>query len=260
MSGGDVSEDDGQARPYEGLAPIYDYVMRHVDYDHWANHVVSLLRRHDGDAPHLLELACGTGNLAVSLARQGYAVTGFDLSQDMIRVAREKAAGAKAPLAFDVRDIRALTSDEPLGPFPAALCLYDSLNYMLSLEEVAEALDQVHDVLEPGALFIFDVCTERNSMHHFRDVRDIEHGPGFTYTRHSFYDADEGLQFNAFDIRLEDGRRRQEKHVQRIYRHDDLVACVEASPFELVEALDGFTLRPGSERSDRVHFILRRPA
>jgi hypothetical protein len=38
-----------------------------------------------------------------------------------------------------------------------------------------------------------------------------------------------------------------------------LVGCVRASRFVLLEALDGFSLRPGSERSDRVHFVLRRP-
>ena len=251
-----TSPESVPVRPYEGLAPIYDYVMRHVDYVHWAQHVQSLLRRHDGDADHVLELACGTGNAACALASLGYVVSGYDASEEMIAVAREKAE-SRQDLQFEVRDLRDLGG---VGDFEAAICLYDSLNYLLSLADVGLALTQVYDVLAPGALFIFDVCTERNSMQHFHDVRDTEQGPGFTYSRHSYYDADEGLQFNRFDIRLENGSRRQESHVQRIYPHDDLVACIGASPFELLEALDGFTRRPGSERSDRIHFVLRRPA
>lgn len=245
-----------KSQPYEGLAAIYDHVMRHVDYAHWANHVISLLQRHDSAPAHLVELACGTGTIACRLARQGYRVDGLDASAEMIAVARGKVEDA-TQVRFDVRDVRDL---QGVGPFDGALCLYDSLNYLLSVDDVDDALGQVYDVLRPGALFIFDVCTERNSVSHFADVRDTEQGPGYHYTRHSYYDEDERLQFNAFDIHYEDGTRRREKHVQRIHPHDVWVDRCQSSPFDLVEALDGFTLRPGSERSDRVHFILRRPS
>jgi SAM-dependent methyltransferase len=251
-----TSPEMAKARPYEGLAAIYDHVMRHVDYVHWAQHVQSLLRRHSGDVDHVLELACGTGNVAAALAKLGYSVSGYDASTEMIAVAQSKAPAFEGKLDFGVRDLRDLSD---VGSYDGAICLYDSFNYLLELSDVSLALDQVYDVLTPGGVFIFDVCTERNSVQHFRDVRDTEQGPGFNYSRHSYYDADEHLQFNRFEIRLEDGSSRQESHVQRIYPHDKLVGCVRASRFVLLEALDGFSLRPGSERSDRVHFVLRRP-
>lgn len=242
-------------RPYESLAPIYDFVMRHVDYGHWAGHVHALLRRHACAPDSLVELACGTGNATFALADLGYDVAGYDASREMVSVARQKAVRRGRDLRFGVRDLRNLAG---IGVYGAAACLYDSVNYLLTLDHVAEALAQVHDVLAPGGIFIFDVCTERNSMQHFRDVRDAEQGPGFLYTRHSYYDAAERLQYNAFDIRRDDGSRRQETHVQRIYPLDELAARLRASRFELLEALDGFSLRPGSDGSDRVHFVLRR--
>ncbi len=253
----DADADAVKAEPYEGLAPIYDHVMRHVDYGHWARYVQSLLRRHNADTEHLLELACGTGNVACALGKLGYCVTGFDISQEMVEEARKKTAPPPAALHFDVRDLRDLRG---IGSFDGAICLYDSFNYLLTLSDFDRALDQVYYVLTSDAVFIFDVCTEQNSVRHFSDVRDTEQGPGFLYTRHSYYDADERLQFNKFDIRLEDGSRRQESHVQRIYPHEDLLARINASRFDLLEALDGFSLRPGSERSDRIHFVLRRQA
>ena len=36
--------------PYQGLAPIYDYVMRHVDYDEWAGFIRDVFARHDPEA------------------------------------------------------------------------------------------------------------------------------------------------------------------------------------------------------------------
>lgn len=245
-----------QGRPYEALASIYDYVMRHVDYVHWANYVGSLLRRHACEPACLLELACGTGNAALAFADAGYQVAGYDASEDMVRVARDKAARQGRDLHFGVRDLRNLSD---IGPYEAAVCLYDSFNYLLTPDHVAQALAQVHGVLADNGIFIFDVCTEQNSVQHFNDVHDSEEGPGFVYARHSYYIADERLQYNAFDIRFEDGTHLQETHVQRIYRCAELIAAIEVSPLELVEAFDGFSLRPGSDRSDRVHFVLRRP-
>lgn len=244
-----------ERRPYEGLAPIYDFVMRHVDYTAWANYVASLLRRHDCGPARLLELACGTGNASFALAKAGYRLTGYDASREMIRIAREKAARQDRDLRFGVRDLRDLSG---VGVHGAAVCLYDSLNYLTSLDQVRQALHQVHGVLSGGAFFIFDVCTEQNSLRHFRDVRNAEQGTGFSYSRHSHYDAGERLQHNDFDIRFDDGSRVRETHVQRIYDCADLAAVVEAGPFELVELLDGFSLRPGSDLCDRVHFVLRR--
>ena len=244
-----------ERRPYEGLAPIYDYVMRHVDYPAWAEYVASLLRRHRCQPGRLLELACGTGNASFALARKGYRLTGYDASEAMVRVAREKASRQRRDLRFGVRDLRDLSG---VGAHGAAVCLYDSLNYLVSLDQVREALTQVHGVLHEGGLFIFDVCTEQNSLRHFRDVRSAEQGRGFSYSRHSHYAADERLQHNDFDIRFDDGSRLRETHVQRIYECGELTAAVDASPFELVECLDGFSLLPGSDRCDRVHFVLRR--
>ena len=63
---------------YDGLAAIYDYVMRHVDYVAWANYIHSLLQRHGHHVHRLVELACGTGNATFELQRLGYDIAGYD--------------------------------------------------------------------------------------------------------------------------------------------------------------------------------------
>ncbi|MFH1571554.1 MAG: class I SAM-dependent methyltransferase [Gemmatimonadota bacterium] len=244
--------------PYDGLAAIYDYVMRHVDYVEWAGYVRSLLELHGRGVRRLAELACGTGNAALELHRLGYEVAGSDGSPAMVRMARSKAAALTRDITFDVRDLRDLGD---LGPVDAAVCLYDSFNYLLDQSDVDAALAEVGRVLIDGGLFIFDVCTEQNSLRYFRDVRDAETGPGFVYSRHSYYDREHRLQFNAFEIRFDEGELQvRETHSQHIYRCEELMARIDASSLELLAAYDGFTLRPGSEQSDRVHFVLRRPA
>ena len=250
-----MADDSVRQKPYQGLAPIYDYVMRHVDYGEWANYVHSLLERWAPDAHCVADLACGTGNISLELRERDYEVTGVDRSADMLQVAHGKAAGDPG-VEFVERDLRALVG---LGPFDAAVCIYDSFNYLLEPEELDATLAGVLSILRPGGLFVFDICTERNSLRYFRDMRDGEQGPGFSYERHSVYEPMTRLQSNHFRICFDEGDELAESHVQHIYPVAEVAARVEDSDFDLLDALDGFTFSRGTEDSDRIHFVLRAP-
>ena len=114
--------------------------------------------------------------------------------------------------------------------------------------------------MQPGGLFVFDICTERNSLRYFRNMRDSGQGPGFSYERHSIYDPAKRLQSNHFRIRCDGSDvALEETHVQRIYPVVAIADCIEASAWELLALFDGFTFDEGTEESDRVHFVLRAP-
>lgn len=241
--------------PYQGLAPIYDYVMAHVDYGAWAAYIQALFARFAPDAIRVADLACGTGNASFALHRLGYEVTGVDRSEAMLRVAREKATGTD--VEFVQRDLCQLAG---LGPFDAATCLYDSINYLLAPSDLDAALRGVQAIVQPGGLFVFDICTERNSLRYFRNMRHRERGPGFSYERRSMYDPDRRLQSNHFRIRRDGSDiALEEIHVQCIYPVAAVAAHVEASAWKLLAIFDGFTFDKGTEESDRVHFVLRAP-
>ena len=248
------------AEPYEGLAEIYDFIMRHVNYHLWARYVLDIFQRYRFTPHTILDLACGTGNLALELFRQGHKVSGADGSPAMLKVARRKAQAEQADIAFWET---ALPVVKASGYFDAVLCLYDSINYLLNLEEIRQMLDNVYAIINPDVghgtrgLFIFDICTEFNSMNYFRDLTESERGKGFSYVRHSMYYPQERLQTNEFEIKFRSRGTVVEKHTQRIYALQEMLDTIDASPFELLGAYSGFTFRKATRRAERIHFVLR---
>jgi SAM-dependent methyltransferase len=238
--------------PYGRLAEIYDYVMRHVDYRAWADYVEGAFARHGVNPVRVLDLACGTGTMALSLSLRGYEMTGVDASEEMLEVARRKAAAAGRAIPFHAADLRSV---EGLPAFDAVLCLYDSMNYMMSPDEMARAFAHIRPLVGPGGIFVFDVCTEANSIRYFRDMTEREAGDGFAYVRRSHYQ--DGIQTNDFTIRFHDsGESIREIHRQRIYPVRTVVDAFAGTGFDLLGAYDGFTFNTASEESDRVHFVL----
>ena len=239
--------------PYSRLAEIYDHVMRHVDYVHWASYVESLFDRHDASPDTVLDLACGTGSLAIELHRRGYGASGADGCLEMMEEGCRKVSALDYPITFYHRNLLDL---HDLPTYDAVLCLYDSINYMMTLEDMAQAFEMIGNVVKPGGIVIFDACTESNSLQHFNDMKEKDAGDGFSYVRHSYFK--DGIQYNKFDIHFEaDDTSAQEVHQQRIYPLSDIRSVLESSRFEIEAAYSGFGYASPNELSDRVHFVLR---
>jgi len=154
--------------PYDQLAALYDYVMRHVDYVEWADYIEQLFRWCGANPHKITEAACGTGVLALILADRGYSVSGYDLSDAMISVAKKRAGAGDVNLPqFAVADMRNL----PQGEADVVLCMYDSINYCKDTGELAATFRSFRRAVRANGIAIFDVTTEANSLRYFRDYR-----------------------------------------------------------------------------------------
>ncbi|MGA2506731.1 MAG: class I SAM-dependent methyltransferase, partial [Chitinispirillaceae bacterium] len=145
---------------YDALAPIYDRIMSHVDYDEW----VRLIERVSGkflevQRPSIFELGGGSGVLAELLMRRGFRYFGSDRSFSMCRLAHLRHA------PFTCADALAIPLKKP---FDLVVFLYDGINYLQTLEDYALLFSEAARCLLPGGLFLFDITTEANSLNHFR--------------------------------------------------------------------------------------------
>ncbi|REL33646.1 class I SAM-dependent methyltransferase [Rhodohalobacter sp. SW132] len=250
-------------RQYSILAEIYDAVMHDVDYEAWADYIDEVIMRHHHEARDILELACGTGTMAISMEELGYyTITATDLSPDMIRKAREKGEEKESDVSFQTLDFLDINLDKK---FDAVYMVFDSLNYLHNTSDIAKLHEQVYNVLNPGGIFVYDFTTPRNSRKAIRylDNENETVNEYFSYQRSSRYDEKQKIHTNTFDISLKNladssqVKNYREEHQQRIYTMNELYPIVEKSPFSLVKAYDGFELKPAHKRSLRITMVLR---
>jgi SAM-dependent methyltransferase len=250
---------------YKYIAPYYDWIMAHVDYDGWGRHLSRLWNKFGSEPSAILELAAGTCPFASRrVYPRGARVVYTDLSPFMLR---RDGAAADARSGGSARTLQKVAANAMALPFKSSfdLCvmIYDALNYLMFEDDVLRCLSEALRVLEPGGLFIFDVTTEANSRRHFEDTLDYGELEGCTYVRASRYDRDARVQSNEFTFfTAEEGglwSKRVESHQQRIYRISRLRALARKAGFKVAGCFEGFTLRPGREVSERVHLVLKKP-
>jgi len=141
---------------YRALAASYDRLTDDVDYQAVTDFYFQILER-EGISPRTaVDLACGTGSVALLLAKKGLQVTAVDMSEDMLSVAAQKAYTMENPPRFICQKLQALHL--PRG-VDLAVCALDSLDYITEPEDCKKAIQRIYKVLNPGGCFIFDVNT-----------------------------------------------------------------------------------------------------
>jgi SAM-dependent methyltransferase len=138
---------------YRLTASHYDEFTAHHDYELWLRSLTAALDRLGLAGDRLLDVACGTGKSFLPMLERGWRVTGVDISDEMLDVARDKVAGR---VDLHRHDMRALPR---LGSFDLVLCLGDSLNYVLEADGLDRALLSMASNLAPTGMLLLDFNT-----------------------------------------------------------------------------------------------------
>ncbi len=146
----------------EPITPgVHDYIAsRHIaeDYDRYF-HFNELFRfdtqvldRWLKRPGRLLDLGCGTGRHLVHFAAKGFEVTGVDLSEHMLAVARRRVLAARCSATLVHGDITRL-DELGLGRFDYAICMFSTLGMIYGAANRLAFLRSIRERLEPGGLF-----------------------------------------------------------------------------------------------------------
>ena len=142
--------------PYSNYAALYDELGQSNFGLAMLQLIERAIQRHPLAGARVLDLACGTGTVASQLAKRGYQVTGVDRSGEMLEIAAAKAREAGVEVELQQQNMASLRMARR---FDLVICLYDSLNYLLSDGDLEAAFAGVARVLDVGGLFIFDFNT-----------------------------------------------------------------------------------------------------
>lgn len=237
---------------YGQFAKVYDLFMRDIPYGEWADFVLERMRFYGMDESEaqprkILELGCGTGNMAKYFCMEGYEVDGIDLSDAMVKEARRKI----------IPNFYAYTADMriPFGvskSYDCVISLCDSMNYLTNKSDIALALKAASVEVKDGGLLIFDLKHEE----FYKELGDNTFSDKLNnagYIWENYYD--EKRKLNYYDItfyyrwigRLY--RSFEEHHIQRAYSRQFI---------EKVAGKYGFTLLECTRRDERDYYIFRK--
>lgn len=138
----------------------------------------------------LLDLACGTGRMALRMAALGYQVAGVDITPEMIARARQKAAAQALSIDFVVADARAFQLQRQ---FPFIYMLENVFQFFLTRQDQEAMLARACEHLTPEGCFLFETRnpTPRNLLHLRRpnpQTHTLPDGGQLVTTAEQYYD------------------------------------------------------------------------
>lgn len=222
----------------------------------------SVLKQYHIQPTTILDVACGEGTFAVLMTKQGYKVTGIDQSPEMLTLARKKAQAENLIISFHEMDMRHLKLQ---ATFDLATCWYDSLNYILTLDDLEATFTGIAQHLNADGYFIFDLNTihwlttlaQRYAVRVERETNDI-----FQVHRHSYDKNTRIAVFHIIGFLKENDcwiRCVDEHHQQRGYTLDEIRQCLETAGFTEIACWGNLEERfPIAAYSKRVWFLVKK--
>jgi 4-phospho-D-threonate 3-dehydrogenase / 4-phospho-D-erythronate 3-dehydrogenase len=249
---------------YSRFAEHYDEYMSHVDTEAWTDFVLKLHKKYrKGELNDILDIACGTGSIAIALSDQGYHVDAIDKSPDMLKIAAKKK---KSPHFYQSDFLTKL----PANSFDLVVSLFDSVNYLSTKRELTRMFGNVKQSLKDNGLYIFDVSTEYNSLLYFDNHINLEEGDNTIIVQRSEYNRKKRNQeviLDIFTYQRSLWEHHQEKHDQKIHELSKMISVIDEIPGLSLLGLHSFGKTRKLDHSDpdflesseeRIFFVVKK--
>lgn len=230
---------------YQTLAPYYDaLVMDEEALQEWLTFVKTYVSNGS-----LLELACGSGEVAIALAKIHYHVEASDISEDMLSVAKEKKDAQH--VAWQLQDMRDFSNSKQ---YDGILCFCDSMNYLLQEEEFISVLQASYAHLHQGGVFLFDVHTPDRLVEFAQEyvedgvVKDMQYQWSIT--------SEDDYIYQVFAFYDKAAKAQAEVHKQRVYQGEWIFEQAQKCGFQ-VEVFTDFHQK-GIQKGEKYFFACRK--
>lgn len=224
---------------YSDLAEIYDKLYLNIfDYEQDAEFVDSILKKYQ--IKEFLELGCGSGHLAQLLVKMGYKMTGVDLHEEMLQIARKRMPEVE----FIQQDIRKLKFDRK---YDAIIAMGRMYTYMTTNDDVEQSIGSIANCLNPDGIFLFDNFSAPHFVKNFEEnkemVQEVDLGDRkIKRISMKTWDLKHGVTFNwhAKYYIGEKGKTKEidDQSVLRTFFPEELEYFLNRGGFQIVEFFD----------------------
>jgi|UniRef100_A0A7C6EBP4 predicted TPR repeat methyltransferase len=240
--------------PFTDFAPYYDsFMLKCVDYEGWVKYIEKIFKQFKFKPKTILDLACGTGIPTILLAKRGYQMIGVDRAKAMLEILKKKSKGYNI-ITYEA-DIRDFTLPEPAD---ACICLYDSINYLLTEEDLEQCFKCVRRGVKKGGLFIFDMNTIYGLKVFWGNRESVREAGNVNSVWHNTYDETTAISTLYLTCQVKDENRTfLEIHKERAYDLPLIQKLLFDCGFSLVNFYHHGTFIPPTPFSVRVMVVAK---
>lgn len=248
---------------YGQFAHIYDQLMQDVPYDKWVSFVQTVKQRYMGEDSNLfsvVDVGCGTGELAVRFAQQGWEVSGVDLSESMLAIAHEKASASGHSIALFEQNMAEL---EGFDGVDCITIFCDSLNYLETEEDVKRTFQSAFIQLKKGGLLLFDVHSLYKMSQVFMNNTFTSVEEEVSYIWNSFpgeypNSVEHELSFFVKEEESDRYLRFDELHFQRTFDVETYKNWLEEVGFAVQSITGDYSTDHLADHTERVFFVAQK--
>lgn len=212
----------------------------------------------------LLDLACGTGRIALRMAAEGYQVTGVDIVPEMIERARQKAIQQGVSIDWVVADARTFHLQKR---FPFIYMLENVFQFFLTREDQEAMLARVWEHLEPEGCFLFETrnptpCNLLEVRHPDPPKYTLPDGGQLLTTEEQYYDPMTQIQHYTRHLTfLHPDGQRQEKTLHTDLRYvfpQEMEALLFYNGFQISACYGNWQQDPLTATSPAMIYVCQR--
>jgi len=241
---------------YNDFAEVYDR-LQDADYDKFVDFYEKIFEKLNLKPELVLDMACGTGNITLPMAKRGYDMIGLDMSVEMLNIARDKAYEEEQEILFLCQNMCEM---ELFGTVDAIVCALDGVNYITDYEDLKQLFRLVQNYLNPGGVFIFDI----NSVHKLKNILGnntfVNDEQGIFYVWQSEFSEETNIcDFGlTFFEEQEDGsyERFDEFQQERAYTIGEISSAAEAAGLDVTGVYKPFEFATADDNDERIFFAV----
>lgn len=241
---------------YSRDAKYYDELNRDIQTEDISFYASTI----PDDASSICEVACGTGRILLTLAKEGRRLSGIDASEEMLDIARRKSEDSGIDVDWVLGDMRCLPEMEPVD---VMICGYNSMQHLLGESEVLAFFRKARERLADDGIFILDVfnpCDDflftggsRCHVTAFADGDDE-----VSVVEKTLYHPDTEINDIVYLYYINGEYSFSEGYHMRQYSPEVLDALVEESGLRVISKFGGYDKSGFSEESYKQIFVLGR--